>query len=87
MTCPDGWTFKSSIWLAGMKDLLNPDGTGIAMDDAAVKASYNSTVGSQDSLQIQKEDGDGNGSPGFGIFIAFLAVAVATLTIVRGRRR
>ena len=87
MTCPDGWTFKSGKWPAGMEDFLNQEGTGIDMDDAAVKASYVSTVGSQDSLIIQKEDDDGNGSPGFGVLIAILAVAIATFTIVRGRRR
>ncbi len=87
MSCPDGWTFKAGKWPSGMNDLLNQQGTVVGMDDAAVRRSYNSTVGGLDSIQIQKDDGDDNGSPGFGALVAFLAVAVATFTIIRGRRR
>jgi hypothetical protein len=83
--CPDGWTFKSGDWPETMKDFLNKDGTEINLDDAAVKGSYNSTIGSQDTLVIKKEDG--GDSPGFGLIIAILAVATATFSIIRGRRR
>jgi hypothetical protein len=86
MIAPGGWKFDTKGWPEGLKDFVKEGDTVIEMDDAQIRASYNTTWGEVDSYVVKKEKDDDNGTPGFGSLYAIAAIVAVLVHLTRRRR-
>ena len=86
MIAPDGWKFDTKGWPEGLKDFVKEGDTVIEMDDAEMRAAYNTTWGKVDNYVVKKETEDDNGTPGFGSLYAIAAIVAVLVAQTRRRR-